>query len=184
MVYITRRKTTNMKWIAISGTWRHTNKEIEGAVRQIVREIISYGDGIVSGGALSVDWFATDEALKLNPSCSQIRIFLPTTLEIYARHYRKRVDEGVITHKQAEDLIAQLTAIQKANRDALIEGEHLVCNPETYFDRITKIVNASDELVAFQVNNSAGVQDTIDKAKKKGIPVKQFSYSVAVEPSK
>lgn len=35
-----------MKWIAISGTWRHTNKEIEDAVRQTVREIISRGGSV------------------------------------------------------------------------------------------------------------------------------------------
>ena len=52
-----------MKWIAISGGWRKINKEIEDDVRKTVREIISQGDGIVSGGALNVDYIALDEVL-------------------------------------------------------------------------------------------------------------------------
>ncbi len=169
-----------MKWIGICGTWRHTTRQIEEEVRRVVKEIISRGDGIVSGGALSVDYFAADEALKLNPSASQIKVFIPSTLEIFAGHYRKRADEGVITHEQAEQLIAQLTAIKNANPEALVEGTHKVLNPETYFDRITLIVAASDELEAFQVNKSAGVQDTIDKAERKGIPVELHSFTLEV----
>jgi hypothetical protein len=38
--------------------------------------------------------------------------------------------------------------------------------------------NASDELIAFQVNDSAGTQDTIDKANAKGIHVTVFTYEV------
>jgi len=94
-----------MKWIAISGSWRKTNEQVESDVRKVVREIITSGNGIVSGGALGVDYIAIDEALILNPSATQIRIYLPTTLQIYSAHYRKRAEEGVITSTQAEMLI-------------------------------------------------------------------------------
>lgn len=170
-----------MKWIGISGSWRIHNKEVEQDVRREVAEIIARGDGIVSGGALGVDYTATDEALKYNPSATQIKIFLPSTLEIYAKHYRNRANEGVITSKQAEDLIAQLTALKNANPDALIEGHHDVLNQHTYFERNTWVVGASDELLAFQVNASQGVQDTIDKAKGNNLPVKLYSYTVPTE---
>jgi len=60
-----------MKWVAISGSWRKTNEEVENDVRQAVREIIKRGDGIVTSGALNVDYFATDEALKVNPEAKQ-----------------------------------------------------------------------------------------------------------------
>ena len=168
-----------MKWIAISGTWRLTNTEIEKEVRESVRAIMERGDGIVSGGALNVDYQATDEALKVDPSASRIKVFLPVTLERYAAHYRKRAQEGVITADQAEILIAQLTQIKAINPNALIENTlNTVVDQTTYFERISKIVDTSDELMAFQVNNSAGVQDTIDKARKQGKPVHLKNYEI------
>jgi len=167
-----------MKWIAISGSWRVTNQEIENKVRQEIKKIIEAGDGIVTGGALNVDFFATDEAMKWDQTFKQIKIFLPSTLEKYAVHYRKRATEGVITSQQAEELIAQLSKLQNINPGSIIEGSFDIIDKDSYYDRITKIVDASDELLAFQVNNSAGVQDTIDKAKKRNIPVKLYSYEI------
>ncbi len=167
-----------MKWVAISGSWRKTNKEVENDVRQAVREIISRGDGIVTGGALNVDYFATDEALKVNPEATQIKVCLPVTLELYSAHYRKRANEGVITHQQAEELIVQLTALEKANPLALIENKkNTVVDKDTYYERNTKVMDLSDELYAFQVNDSEGVQDTADKAESYGKLVKLKKYT-------
>lgn len=166
------------KWIGISGSWRTTASEIERDVRETVRDIVLGGNGIVSGGALNVDYQATDEVLKLNRP-QQVKVFLPTTLDIYSAHYRKRAREKVITEQQAEDLISQLTTLKNLNPQGLIENPtNTDVNEKTYFERDSEIVNASDELVAFQVNNSPGAQDTIDKAKAKGIPVKVHSYGV------
>lgn len=169
-----------MKWIGISGSWRATSAEVEKDVREAVHEIMARGDGIVSGGALNVDYFATDEALKLNPDGSRIKIFLPVTFERYVTHYRKRAEEGVITYDQAETLIDQLTQLKTANSAALIENQvNTECNPTTYFERNTEVMNASDELYAFIVNGSGGTQDTIDKAKAQGKSVTVKSYEIA-----
>lgn len=168
-----------MKWIAISGSWRKINKELEKDIRNKVREIISRGDGIVSGGALNVDYIATDEALKLDPTTKRIKIFLPATLEIYATHYRKRAEEGVITKKQAEDLIAQLTKIHTLNPSLLIENKNnKIVDKEAYYERISAVIEAADELIAFHVNESPGTKDSIEKARRKGIPVKTFVYTI------
>lgn len=43
-------------------------------------------------------------------------------------------------------------------------------------ERNTEIVNESDYLIAIQENNSRGTQDSIDKAKKKDIPIKIIHY--------
>ena len=43
-------------------------------------------------------------------------------------------------------------------------------------ERNTEIVNESDYLIAIQENNSRGTQDSIDKAKKKNIPIKIIKY--------
>jgi len=168
-----------MKWIGISGSWKKTNKKVEIDVRRVVREIITNKKGIVTGGALGVDYIATDEAFKLNPSATLIKIYLPTTLQIYSAHYRKRAAEGVITNTQAEILISQLEKLTKANKKAIIENkENKVVNQDTYYQRNLEVIKASDELVAFQINKSEGTQDTMNKAEEKGISVRKFEYTI------
>ncbi|MFA5084246.1 MAG: hypothetical protein WC475_02600 [Candidatus Paceibacterota bacterium] len=175
-----------MKWIGISGSWRKTNDEIENKLRQIVREIILRGDGIVSGGALGVDFIATEEALKHNPEADRIKIFLPTTLEKYAEHYRKHSSSGDITSEQAENLIDQLIKLKQTNPGSLIENPDTNFTEETkkamYYERNSKVVEASDELIAFRVRTEAsesmGTADAVEKAKSRGIPVKLFSYEI------
>lgn len=162
-----------MKWIAIAGGWRKTNSQIEEDIKKIVREIISQGNGIVSGGALGVDYIATNEVLSMG---GKLKIIIPSTLEVYRSHYLKRAEEGVITKEQAQILIFQLEEVKK--RGCLIEGTDTVLNKETYFNRITKIIENADELIAFHINETAGTQDTIEKAKKKGIPVRIFNYLI------
>jgi len=175
-----------MKWIAISGGWRKVNKEIEDSVRKTVGEIISRGNGIVSGGALNVDFIALDEALKSDSKAERIKIFIPTTLEKYSEHYRKHAHLKDISQEQAEDLISQLTRLKQINPKALIE------NPDTnfteknkkdrYYKRNSEIVEASDELIAFRIKTKAseglGTADAIEKAKVKGIPVRLYSYDL------
>ncbi len=156
-------------WFGISGSWRKTNQQVEQGVREAVRKIIERGDGIVSGGALNVDYFATDEALKLDPTADRIKIFLPVVLDLYAAHYRKRAIEGIITSEQAEALVAQLESLRTANPDALIGNpQNTVVDTKTYFERNTDVVNASDAIVGFQVNESEGVGDTAKKAIEQG----------------
>lgn len=166
-------------WFGISGSWRKTSEEVEQAVRQAVREILDKGGGIVTGGALNVDFFATDEALRIDTSGNSIRVYLPVTLERYATHYRKRATEGVITPEQAEALIEQLTRLKDANPEALVEHpENTEVNQETYFERNTEVMKASDALVAFQVNDSAGVEDTVGKALRQDKPVRRLKYTI------
>ena len=168
-----------MKWIAIAGTWRTTNEQVETDVRKEVAEIIKSGDGIVTGGALGVDFFATDEALQLDPSAAQIKIFLPCTVERYAKHYRRRAGEGVISAEQSGSLINQIESVKVASPSSVVENlTNEILDKNAYFNRITDIVNAADELIAFQVNNSEGTQDTINKAGAKGIGIKKYSYAI------
>jgi len=168
-----------MKWIAICGSWRKINKKIEQDVRNSVRKIINAGEGIVTGGALNVDSIAADEALKLDPAAGRIKILLPTTLAIFTKDYFKRSAYGVITKEQAENLIAQLSRIQKINPSSIIENENnKIISKETYRARNSAIVEMSDGLMAFHANKSPGTQDTIDKARKKGIPVRVLTYTI------
>lgn len=167
------------KWVAISGTWKFTNKKMEKDVRVIVKKILNSGGGIVTGGALNVDSFAMDEAIGFDPDGARIKVFLPTTLKIYSAHYRRRAKEGVISGEQAENLINLLESIKKANPKAIIENKvNKVVDKTTYFERNMKIVEAADELMAFHIIESTGggTVDTIEKAKSLGISVKTFNY--------
>jgi hypothetical protein len=166
-----------MKWIGIAGSWRKSCPELQVDLDREVSLALQAGNGIVTGGALGVDYQAINLALKHTPDGSQLKVFLPTTLQIYATHYRKRAGEGVITRSQAEALIYQREIVN--NLDCLIVNtEHSELNKTAYYSRNTEVMNASDALLAFQVNGSAGTQDAIDKALQKGMPVTAYTYSV------
>lgn len=173
-----------MKWVGISGGWRKVNSEIENAVRATVSEIMKEGNGIVSGGALNVDYIALDEALKHDSKAERIKIFLPTTLVKYSKHYRKHAKMGDITSLQAENLVSQLTKLKKTNPKALIENPDENFTEENkknrYYERNSEVVKASDKLVSFRIRTSAseglGTADTVEKAKTKGIPVQEHDY--------
>ena len=124
-----------MKWYGITGSWRVTSRQVESDVRATVRDIISQENGIVTGGALNVDWFAVDEAMKLNETCDQIKICLPVEFETYIKHYHMRALEGVISDSQADQLERQLRDIWRINRDSIIDrvGEKIV-DRESYFE--------------------------------------------------
>ena len=92
--------------------------------------------------------------------------------------------EGLISSEQAELLIAQLTRLKQLNPVALIENlNNTTVDQTTYYERITNIVNASTELAAFQVNNSAGVEDTIAKSRAQGKPIYLKSYQIQTDES-
>ena len=49
----------SMQWTAISGSWRKHNAQVLADVRSAVAAILDDDGGIVTGGALGVDYFAT-----------------------------------------------------------------------------------------------------------------------------
>jgi len=168
-----------MKWIGISGTWQLTSHQVEEDVRHEVKKILSDGCGIITGGALGVDSFAMDEVIKNNVHKDRIKICLPVTFTLYKMHYRKRAEEGVITHDQAEKLIELLETIYLSNKEAMIEDTRFtVCDKESYYARNGTVVDLSDELYAFQVNSSGGTGDTVEKAKSQGKEVRLFTYDL------
>jgi len=177
-----------MKWVGISGGWRRINQKIENDVRQTVLSVTKSGDGIISGGALNVDYIALDEALKYDPEAKRIKIFLPTTLDKFTEHYYKHVQLGNITMEQAKNLINQLSKLKKINPLALIENPDTNFTEENklvrYYERNSEIVRAIDELIAFRVitpeSQSLGTMDIVEKAKLKGIPVDLRLYDLSI----
>jgi hypothetical protein len=76
-----------MKWVIFTGTWRLTSPELERDVRDSIRKIFSDGKGLVTGGATGADFFAMDEFFKLDPSCKNVRTFIPARLDHYIKDY-------------------------------------------------------------------------------------------------
>jgi hypothetical protein len=163
-----------MAWMAVSGSWRYAPLSLPDAVRGEVAAALAAGKRIVTGGALGVDYWATETALSIDPAL--LKVILPTSLATYAAHYRRRATEGVISAQQAEDLIRQLETVAQAG--GLVEHPERaqVVDVTTYYLRNQDVVDVADELVAFQVNASGGTQDTVNRARLKGIPVTVFTY--------
>lgn len=170
-----------MTWVGVSGSWRYALPGLREAVHNEVAAALAAGKSIVTGGALGIDYWATEMALSIDPD--RLKVILPTSLETYAAHYRRRAAEGVISARQAESLIGQLEAVEQAG--GLVEHPERpqVVNVTTYYLRNQDVVDAADELLAFQVNASAGTQDTVDKAQAKGIPVATFTFEAASDLS-
>ncbi len=171
-----------MKWILFTGTWRLTNNDVENDVRAFARDVFSRGDGLVTGGATGVDYFAMDEFLKLDPPCSKMRIFIPAKLDHYINDYRKNWMHAPISEIDIDNLEKVLRAIYVRNPAALLEvrkteGDIL---QEEYDLRHNEEVTFSDEVYAFHVNQSTGTEDTIQKAKASGLPISVHKKYVIV----
>lgn len=162
-----------MKWIIFTGTWRLTNSEVEKDVREAVRSVLANGDGIVTGGATGVDYFCMDEYLKLDPACRNIRIFIPARLNHFICDYRKNWKHDPVTDLDIDRLEEVLIKIKSANPAAMYEVRKDSGDISQYeYDlRHNEEVAFSDEVYAFQVNDSRGTQDTIDKAEDSGLKI-------------
>lgn len=163
-----------MTWVGVSGSWRYAPPGLPDAVHREVAAALGAGKSIVAGGALGVDYWATETALTIDPA--RLKVILPTSFTTYAAHYRRRAAEGVISGEQAEDLIRQLEVVAQAG--GLVEHPERpqVVDVTAYYLRNQDVVDVADELLAFQVNASGGTQDTVDRARLKGIPVVLFTY--------
>jgi hypothetical protein len=159
-----------MKWILFTGTWRLTNKEVEEDVRKAVREVLFNGNGIVTGGATGVDFFAMDECLKLGQEKS-LRVIIPTPLSWYIKDYQDNWCQDPVTLDTIQQLENCLHELQRKNPAALLEMPGTTITQEDYNKRHDEEVRYSHEVYAFQVNNSTGTQDTIDKARRAGLPI-------------
>ncbi len=167
-------RVIGVTWVGVSGSWRYAPPGLPDAVQREVAAALQAGKSIVTGGALGVDYWATETALSIDPA--RLKVILPTSFATYAAHYRQRAAQGVISAEQAEDLIRQLEAVAQAG--GLVEHPERpqVVDVTTYYLRNQDVVDVADELLAFQVNASGGTQDTVDRARLKGIPVVVFTY--------
>lgn len=173
-----------MKWCLFTGTWRLTNAEVERDVRASVREVLSRGDGIVTGGATGADFFAIDELKNIDPHFSRLRVFLPTSLRVYIKDYRDNWQQHPITNSHIDQLETLLLEVMKINPAVLLELPYANITQVEYNLRHLDEVKYAHYVYAFHVNQSAGTQDTIDKAKDAGLPIalhKQYIIDEQIE---
>src|ERR1035437_1477155 len=133
-----------MKWILFTGTWRLTNKDVEHDVRVAVRKVLSLGDGIVTGGATGVDYFAMDEAMKLYPDASRLKVIIPAILKSYIYDYYTNWCIEPVTKETIKNLDVLLHKIKKVNPDSLIEMPNDIITQEHYNLRHNEEVKISD----------------------------------------
>lgn len=168
-----------MKWFAISGSWRLINTRVEEDVILVVNNILSKGDGVITGGALGVDYVAAQTVIK-RKAFNQIKIYLPIKLDAFIKHMFNRASEGVIALKQAELIKKQLNTIREANNNAIIDNtKFFKADEESYYARNSSIIELCNALYAFQVNKSKGTQDAITKARRLGKKVFLKEYEIA-----
>lgn len=162
-----------MKWIIITGTWRITTPQVEKDVREVVRKIISEGNGIVTGGATGVDFFAMDEYFKHDQSCKNLRTFIPAKLSHYISDYHKNWCHDPVSHEDIDRLQNLLIKIKQANPAGFFEvrKDSGDITQEEYNLRHDEEVTFSDALYSFRVNSSRGTSDTINKAQKAGLEI-------------
>ncbi|MBY0533959.1 MAG: hypothetical protein K2P31_03225, partial [Rickettsiaceae bacterium] len=140
-------------------------------VRQDAREVLERGDGIVTGGATGVDYFAMDEVMSLYPDASRLKVIIPAFFKSYIYDYHTNWLMEPVTKETIDDLEKLLQKIKEADPTALIEMPNDIITQDHYDLRHDEEVKISDEVYAFQVNNSTGTQDTINKASKSGLPI-------------
>ncbi len=141
-------------------------------MRAATREVLELGGGIVTGGATGVDYFCMDEAMKLG-AYNKMRVIIPAKLDYFISDYYKNWMTDPITKKDIDKLSIVLKDFQNKNPSGLLEICHTGgdINQDDYDNRHDEEVAFSDEVYAFQVNNSTGTQDTIDKAKASGLKI-------------
>jgi hypothetical protein len=112
-----------------------------------------------------------DESMRIDPAVSRLKVIIPAYLESYCHDYYTNWCIEPVTTQSVRDLEILLKKIHAVKPEALIEMPYNTITQEHYNLRHDEEVKVSDEVYAFQVNESTGTQDTIDKAMRSGLPI-------------
>ncbi len=110
-----------------------------------------------------------NEVLKLQPNATHLRVIIPARLESYIHDYFTNWCHEPVTKNDIENLALLLKKLKMVNPTSLLEMPYDVITQDHYNLRHDQEVMYSDEVHAFQVNESTGTQDTIDKSAKAGL---------------
>lgn len=180
-------------WVGITGSWRTINQKVVDDVTEIVRYITSNGLGILTGGALGVDYIATETVLRENEDPkTYLRIVLPINRIDYIRHFRNSNLNSRINVSQMRAIAEQIIYINRNLPEIIFdascfdENKFLELINEKYREDCYSFRNnlvgyGCDGLIPFLVNESNGVKDAIRSASSMRKPIfysKKLEYSI------
>ena len=170
-------------WVGITGSWRTINQRVVDDVTEIVRYITSNGFGILTGGALGVDYIATEIVLREQENPKQyLKIALPINRSDYLKHFMNSSLSSRIHTSQMEAIAKQIVYINKNFPEIIFDASCFDQNEflkpinekyreDCYSFRNNLVVYGCDGLMPFLVNESNGVKDAIRGAKSMGKPI-------------
>lgn len=179
-------RSTKKAWLGITGSWRTIDQVVVDDVAELVTETVDRGYGIVTGGALGVDYVATEVVRGIGNPSTDLRIVLPIDAVDYMTHYGHTADAGPeskIHTSQGSRLGRQLYELSIDHPDSIyavdiFDGERFMEPDEqdfrihAYYFRNGLIAHGADGLGVFQVNGSKGVADTVMKAQLACKPIR------------
>lgn len=179
-------------WIGVTGSWRTINQKVVDDITNIVRYITSHGMGILTGGALGVDYITTEIVLKEGDPNTQLRITVPINKYDYVQHFMNSASSSVINSSQRNAIAKQMIYVidkypeiifdkTSFNQKEFLDTENDEYRKDCYSFRNNLIAYACDGLVPFWVNQSKGVKDTIKSVtfmQKPILELKELIYSI------
>lgn len=172
-----KQPISERKWYGIVGSWQYDFSEIREDAQKHVRDILKDGNGIITGGALGVDYWATQTALDEGDPQSQIKLVLPVALQDFLAFYRLKKKEGRISDKQCIDITFQLKKARDLKVEIIDRTPYRIVGIKSYDARTKRVVEMSDGIYAFQVINkenpggTRGTQFGIDYANSLNKPI-------------
>lgn len=166
-------------WVGVSGSWRIINQKVVNDTALLVRHMLSKGAGILTGGALGVDYIATEIVLKEGNPLDQLRIILPINRDAFMEHFTNSYYRDGINRTQADFLSRQIYHINTHfpatifDKTPFNETEFLIPDNKHYreisYDFRSGLVGyGCDGLFGLCVNNSRGVRYTEEVVKRMG----------------
>ena len=118
-------------WVGITGSWRYIDQKVVDDVTNTIRYLTNKDIGILTGGALGVDYLATETIIKEgNPE--NLRIALPINRADYIRHFRNSASSNVINPSQRNAIANQIFKISKRHPEIIFDNSEF--NSEEFLD--------------------------------------------------
>lgn len=171
-----------MKWLAVIGT-REATAEMRRDIDERVRQAITEGWGIVSGGSTGVDTIAMIAAMEYG---GVMRVYLPIEYTAYAKSLRERAAQGKCLPADAEATIVALDELRSHDPSAVIDPSGVTTlTPEAFYARNEQILQRAGRVVAYHLEGNAtasklpaGTLLTAQRAQELEIPTEVFEYRV------
>lgn len=158
-------KSLSGKWIAFGGN-RWINERTFKRTQAITRELIKQKCKIVTGGAEGVDNAIAQASLKYKIPESDLRIYLPQTIERQYQRYKKLEGE-----RKAKKLLVVLKEIQKLYPKSIIENKHEFKNYRLAANHRNSLIEAQARgMIMVKPQGSRGSSNALRKAIRDKVP--------------